>query len=70
MADKLIERAFNKVLSQQKRADAKVEAERPLTETELRAQETERLRQDLTPMTAQDAIKRMILADKDKNYFR
>lgn len=70
MTERAFDRAFNKALSRQKVAADKVEAQRPLTDAEREAQEAQRLREDATPMTAADAIKRMLLADKDKDYFR
>ena len=70
MGERLLDRAFNKALSQQRRADAKVEAERPLTDGERKVQEEEKVRQETAPMTGHDAIQRMLLAEKDKDYFR
>ena len=70
MADKIFDRAFNRVLFDQKRAGERVEAERPLTKAELDARENEALRSEAVPMTTNDAIKRMLLASKDKDYFR
>lgn len=70
MADKLFDRAFNKVLAHQRVAEVKAEAQRPLTQQEIEAQETERLRAAETPMNVSDAIKRILLSEKDKDYFR
>lgn len=70
MADKMFDRAFSKALSRQKRAFEKSDEERPLTEEQKQTIENERLRKESQPMTVEDAIKRMLLADIDKDYFR
>ena len=70
MADKIFDRAFNKALEVQKREEEKVQAWRPPTQQEIEAAEQKALREEAMPMSTQDAIKRMMLADKDKDYFR
>ena len=70
MADRLFERAFNRLLAHQKVEEDRAEAQRPLTQQEIEAREAEHLRTADTPMNVSDAIKRMLLAEKDKDYFR
>lgn len=70
MADKVFDRAFNKALEVQKREEEKAQARRPPTQQEIEAAEQKALREEAMPMSTRDAIKRMMLADKDKDYFR
>jgi hypothetical protein len=70
MADKIFDRAFNKVLAGQNREEEKLEARRQPTQQEVEAEEAKALRAEALPMSTQDAIKRMVLADRDKDYFR
>lgn len=70
MVERIFDRAFNKVLFDKKRAEEGFEAERPRSKSELEAREADRIRREAAPMTTSDAIKRMLLAYKDKDYFR
>lgn len=70
MGEKALDRAFNRVLAKQRDAEEKSALHRPKSKEELEAEEIERLRASATPMAVSDAIKRMLLADKDKDFFR
>lgn len=70
MTDKIFDRAFNKALAGQKREEEKAQAQRPPTQQEIEAEEMKAMRAVAMPMSTQDAIKRMMLADQDKDYFR
>jgi len=70
MADKIFDRAFNKALEGQKREEERAQAKRPPTQQEIEAAELKALRSEAMPMSTRDAIKRMMLADQDKDYFR
>lgn len=70
MAEKAFDKAFNRVLLHQNLAEGQARSAKPLTEAEKQAQETDALRSNTAPMRVQDAIKRMLLAEKDKDWFR
>lgn len=70
MAENAFDRAFNKVLSGRNLEVEKESRRRPLSDAEKQAKEQEALRSESAPMSVDDAIKRMLLADKDKDYFR
>lgn len=70
MSEKAFDRAFNKVLLNQNLAEDKARSQAPLSEAQKQAKETEALRNETVPMSVQDAIKRMLLAEKDKDWFR
>ena len=70
MAENAFDRAFNKVLLHQNRSEEKARSGLPQSQAEREAEEAEALRSEAAPMSIDDAIKRMLLADKDKDYFR
>ncbi len=70
MAENAFDRAFNKALSGRNLEVEELTKRRPMSEAEKTAKETEALRSTSAPMSADDAIKRMLLADRDKDYFR
>lgn len=70
MADNAFDRAFNRALLSKNLAEDRVRSGLPLSQAQKDAKETEALRSETAPMKVDDAIKRMLLADKDKDYFR
>lgn len=70
MGESAFDRAFNKVLSDQNQEVEKLHRLQPLSAAQKEVIETEALRNESAPMSVDDAIKRMLLADKDKNHFR
>ena len=70
MGEKALDRAFNRVLAKQRDAAEKMAVHRPKSKEEVEAEEAAKLRTSGTPMAVSDAIQRMLLAEKDKDYFR
>lgn len=68
MADRLFERAFNRAAA----GSIHEEAERPIrpTKENIRSEAEATAAAAATPMQVSDAIQRVLLADKDKDYFR
>ena len=67
MADFTFDRAFNRVFAGHNAEESKREAERRPPPPE---DEEGKLRRTAAPMQVTDAIRRMLLADKDRDYFR
>jgi hypothetical protein len=67
MAEKVLERAFNKAMAGH--LSAQDEAERPAKRPKVEDEDA-LLRKKDAPMQVADAIQRILLADKDKDYFR
>ena len=67
--DRLFERAFNQAAASANAELDRHERKRKAAEPD-EADEEEALRNMATPMERQDAIQRVLLADKDKDYFR
>ena len=68
MADRLFERAFQTANLEEERRDDGLRREKAARSQE-RTQE-QQLRSKATGMTAADAIQRILLAAKDRDYFR
>ena len=65
MGERLLNRVFNTAAAQEAH---KQDGERP--QEKAAANEEDQLRRSDTPMDAKDAIKRILLAQKDKDWFR
>ena len=65
MGERLLNRVFNTAAAQQAHQE---ENEHP--QEKAAATEEDHLRRSDTPMDAKDAIKRILLAQRDKNWFR
>ena len=70
MGETAFDRAFNKALSNKNLEVEQIISKRPLSDAEKEAKEQAALRSESAPMSVDDAIKRMLLADKDKDSFR
>ena len=70
MAETAFDRAFNKALSNRNLEVEQISSKRPLSDAEKMEREHQSLRSETAPMSVDDAIKRMLLADKDKDCFR
>lgn len=70
MSSKLLDRAFNKALSAQQNEQQEQEQEQAQPRVRTQQDEEAELRQLNARMDASDAIQRMLLAQKDKDYFR
>lgn len=68
MADRFLDRAFNATAAAVTRAQEEQDPERKRHKVQV--DEEKELRELGTGMTAGDAIRRILLADKDKDYFR